>query len=249
MTTPTAITVRFTGTLNDFLPYARREAPFTLRVDGHPSVKDVVESAGVPHTEVGALLVNGAVVDFSYTVREGDEISAFPVGAAPPGVGSLQPPAPQPPRFLLDVHLGRLASYLRLLGFDTLYENVADDPDLAAKSRDEGRVLLTRDVGLLKRSVVRHGYFVRATSPAQQAEEVVRRYGLSGAIAPFSRCLRCNGPLTTVEKAEIEEQLPPRVREQYELFHRCAACDHVYWQGTHYQHMRQLVERLRRDDN
>jgi uncharacterized protein with PIN domain len=243
-----ALSIHIYGQLNDFLPYARRDRPFALAVEGTPAVKDVIESLGVPHTEVDAILVDGVSAGFGYLVREGDRIDVYPPGSevsATPLV-HLQPETPAQPRFILDVHLGRLAAYLRLLGFDTAYENDCDDAVLAERSAREERILLTRDVGLLKRGVVRYGYFVRETQPARQLEEVVRRYRLGDRLAPFSRCLRCNTPLEAVAKAAVIERLPQRVREEYEAFWRCPSCDQIYWQGAHYRHMRELVERLAR---
>ena len=241
-----AVSLRFFEQLNDFLPYARRERTTTLRLDGNPSVKDLVESVGVPHTEIDVIVANGVSVDFAYSVQENDSIEVFPLAAETTisPVIHLIPRPPRQPRFILDVHLGRLAAYLRMLGFDTWYENACDDPVLAQRSRDENRILLTRDVGLLKRSAVTHGYFVRQTQPERQVEEVVRRYALAPQAAPFSRCLRCNGHLTIVSKADIQKQLPSETLERYDKFRRCPDCGQIYWRGSHYQHMERLVERL-----
>lgn len=240
------VSLHIFGYLNDFLPNARRQRIFTVQIDGTPSVKDLIESVGVPHTEIDVIAVNGASVNFTYLAREDDRIEVFPLFAeldiAP--VIHLIPQSPQEPRFILDVHLGRLAAYLRMLGFDTWYENACDDPVLAQRSSDEGRILLTRDVGLLKRSLVTHGYFVRGTHPERQVEEVVHRYALMPKAVPFSRCLRCNARTVTVPKVEIEDQLVSQVRERYEEFSRCSDCGQIYWKGSHYQHMERLVERL-----
>lgn len=245
----TPVSLRVFGHLNDFLPYARRQRTFTLHIDSAPSVKDLIESVGVPHTEVDVIAANGASVDFAYLVREDDCIEVFPLSSESniSPVIHLIPQPPQEPRFILDVHLGRLAAYLRMLGFDTAYENACDDPVLAQRSHDEGRILLTRDVGLLKRSLVTHGYFVRETQPERQVEEVVRRYALMSIAAPFSRCLRCNGHPVNVQKAEIADQLVSQVRERYDEFSRCPDCAQIYWKGSHYQHMERLVERLSLD--
>ncbi|HLY32058.1 MAG TPA: Mut7-C RNAse domain-containing protein, partial [Ktedonobacterales bacterium] len=156
----------------------------------------------------------------------------------------VTPAIPIEPRFVLDVHLGRLAAYLRMLGFDTLYENHCDDDVLARISSEQARILLTRDVGLLKRGVVVYGYFVRATQPEAQLAEVARRYRLLGLIQPFARCLRCNGLLAPAPKAEVADVLPPNVRDDYEEFRRCQACEQVYWRGTHYQRMQRVIARL-----
>lgn len=244
------VTIRFYAELNDFLPRERRQRPFTVTVAGQPTVKDLVESLGVPHTEIELIVVHGVSVDFTYTVREGDAISVYPVFESL-DVTPLLRVRPQPlrePRFVLDVHLGRLATYLRMLGFDTRYENDADDPTLARVSAEEHRILLTRDRGLLKRGTVTHGYYVRETNPERQLAEVCRRFDLAGAIAPFSRCLRCNGPLVAAPKATVLDRLPPRVRAEYDEFQACPSCGGVFWQGTHYQRMRQLIARLTGDD-
>ncbi len=234
------------GQLNDFLPYARRDRLFALAVEGAPAVKDVIESVGVPHTEIDAIFANGVSVTFAHIVAEGERLDVYPPESDLPAgpVIHLQPESLEEPRFILDVHLGRLAAYLRLLGFDTAYANDCDDPVLAERSARENRILLTRDVGLLKRGIVRYGYFVRATRPERQLEEVVRRYHLNGAGMPFSRCLRCNTPLVSVAKIAIADRLPPRVREEYNEFWRCPSCDQLYWRGSHYQHMLKLVERV-----
>ena len=240
------VTLRFSADLDDFLPPDRRGRPFTVAATNPRSVKDLVEALGVPHTEAGAILVNGVCVPFSHPVRAGDEIAVFSP-AAPPAVTPLirLQPVPPAPRFVLDVHLGRLAAYLRMLGFDTLYRNDCDDDVLAAISARERRILLSRDVGLLKRGNVRYGAFVHATAPEAQLIEISRRFDLAGALDPFARCIRCNGPLVPVPKADVLDRLPPRVHEQYDEFRRCAACDQVYWRGTHFQRMARLVERLR----
>lgn len=245
------ITLSFARDLGTFLPYAWRKGEHTLTLADEPSVKDVIEARGVPHTEVGAILINGADADFNSRVHDGDRIRVFaayarsePADAPPPGTPWLQPAPPDPPRFVLDVHLGRLASYLRLLGFDTWYTTAADDADLATAAAVEGRILLTRDVGLLKRGNVRHGAFVYATDPLLQAEEVVRRFGLASRVAPFTRCLRCNGPLLAVAREEVEGHVPPQAWRTYDEYWRCGECGQVYWRGTHVARLAALVWRL-----
>jgi uncharacterized protein with PIN domain len=241
-----AVTIRFYSELNDFLPYRLRQRACAHTVERGAAIKDVVEALGVPHTEVDLILVNGDPVDFSYALAEGDRVSVYPVFESL-DISALQRVRPAPlrePRFVLDVHLGRLAAYLRLLGFDTLYANDYDDPTLARISRDERRILLTRDRDLLKRAAVTHGYFVHATAPQQQVEEVLRRFDLASAVAPFTRCLRCNGLLAPVAKAEVVDRLPERVLAGLEAFWRCASCGQVYWQGTHYARMQRLVAGL-----
>ena len=246
------MTLRFSADLDDFLPPDRRGRAFTVAAVNPRSVKDLIEALGVPHTEAGAILVNGVSVSFSHPVRGGDEIAVFSPAALPdlPELPDVAPlirlqPVPPAPRFVLDVHLGRLAAYLRMLGFDTLYSNDCDDDVLAAISARERRILLSRDVGLLKRGNVCYGAFVHATAPEAQLIEISRRFDLAAALDPFARCIRCNGPLVPVPREDILDRLPPRVREQYDEFRRCASCDQVYWRGTHFQRMARLVERLR----
>jgi uncharacterized protein with PIN domain len=208
------------------------------------SVKDMIESLGVPHTEVDLILANGESVDFTYLVQEGDRISVYPVFESLDITPVLRV-RPQPlrdPRFVLDTHLGRLAVYLRLLGFDSLYRNDFTDDELARICSEEHRILLTRDRGLLKRSQVTHGYCVRTTEPRQQLAEVVQRFDLSDAIAPFQRCLRCNGLLRPVPKEAILDRLPPLTAQYYDDFSQCEACGQVYWPGPHYRRMQELIQ-------
>jgi hypothetical protein len=234
---------RFYAELNDFLPLERRQVTFCHSFSGRVAVKDMIESLGVPHTEVDLILAAGRSVDFSYLVQDGDRISVYPVFEAI-DIAPLVQVRPEPlrePRFVLDTHLGRLGRYLRMLGFDTLYRNDYADDELARISSQEGRILLTRDRGLLKRAAVTHGYCVRATDPRRQVVEVLRRFDLFGAVTPFRRCMRCNGVLEPVDKAALVDQLPPRVRAAYEEFRRCRSCGQVYWKGSHYDRMRAFV--------
>ncbi len=238
------LTLRFYAELNDFLPPARRQA-FAHAVMDQPAVKDVIQALGVPHTEVDLILANGEPVSFAYRVRDGDRVSVYPVFESL-DIASLERLRPRPlrePRFVLDTHLGRLAAYLRMLGFDTRYERDADDATLADVSRGERRILLTRDLGLLMRDAVTHGYFVRAEHPERQLVEVLRRFDLREAIAPFTRCLRCNGPLVSVARDDIADRLPPRTLAHYTEFRQCPACGGIYWPGSHYERMRRLIAR------
>jgi uncharacterized protein with PIN domain len=240
------VTIRFYAELNDFLPRRRRQLPFEHVLGEHASVKHVIETLGVPHTEVDLVLVNGASVDFAYRVRDGDRISVYPVFESL-DIGSLQRVRPRPlrePRFVLDVHLGRLAAYLRMLGFDALYQNDYEDEELANLSRRERRILLTRDRGLLKRSAVSHGYLLRESAPRAQLAEVIRRFDLSGMVAQFTRCLRCNGALEPVAKASVEHRLLPKTRRYYDEFASCRVCGRIYWKGSHYQDMRGRLAHL-----
>jgi uncharacterized protein with PIN domain len=238
--------LRFYAELRDFL--ADPGGRLVRRFDGSPSVKDLIESSGVPHTEVDLVLVNGEPVDFAARVRDGDRVSVYPVFESfdVTGVTRVRDRPLRTTRFVLDVHLGRLARYLRLLGFDTDYAPERDDRDLVRKSRDEGRILLTRDVELLKHGALTHGYFVRSTEPRSQLLEVVRRLHLSRSIAAFSRCMACNGLLGPVEKSRVEAELPHGVRRRHDRFWQCGDCRRVYWRGSHHGRLEDLVEAARR---
>jgi uncharacterized protein with PIN domain len=221
---------RFYAELNDFLPSSRRYVTFAHSFQLRASVKDLIEAQGVPHTEVDLILVNGEPVDFSYLVREDDRISVYPFFESL-DITSLVRVRPEPlpePRFVLDTHLGRLAAYLRMLGFDTLFRNDFADEELALISSREHRILLTRDAGLLKRSVVTHGCWVRETNARRQVIQVLRRFNLFDVIAPFLRCLRCNGLLEPVRKEDVLDRLPPRTKHLYEEFRLCPACGGLY---------------------
>jgi uncharacterized protein len=233
----------FYGNLNDFLPPEQQQVEFTHYFKARSSVKDMIESLGVPHPEVGLILVNRVSVDFSYLVQQDDRVQVYPVFAAIAGFSSQVRPKPlQPIRFVLDVHLGKLATYLRLLGFDVWYRNDTADEELANLSHQQQRVLLTQDRGLLKRKIVTYGYFVRSQDPQQQVVEVLQRYQLMDAVAPLTRCLRCNGSLHAVDKELIQAELPPLTRLFYNEFAQCQQCQKIYWKGAHFDRMQQLIQ-------
>ncbi len=236
-------TFRFYGELNDFLAPRRRGVPFERRFDGRPAVKDAIEALGVPHPEVDLVLVNSRPVPLSHRLADGDRVSVYPAfrSIELDPTDRVGPPPPGEPRFVLDGHLGRLAAYLRMLGFDTWYRNDVDDNLLAAISRDENRILLTRDRALLRRSAVDRGRFVRSDQPREQLREIVERFGLGPPAAPFTRCIRCNGRLAPVSREEVLDRLQPLTRRYYDLFARCPDCDAIYWHGSHRTRMERLV--------
>jgi uncharacterized protein with PIN domain len=237
------VTLRVYGPLNDFLPVHRRQAPWQRVVDGHPSVKDVIERAGIPHPEIDLILVNGLSVGFEEIVRSGDRIAVFPrfvtFDIGPHTRVRAQPL--EPIRFLADVHLGKLARRLRLAGLDTAYDPQADDAALANLAARQGRILLTRDIGLLMRRSVTRGYFIRETHAQRQLVEVLRRFGPLD-LRPFSRCLRCNDLLHEVAKSAVTTSLLPRTREHYHHFEMCSGCRAVYWKGSHWARLKQAMD-------
>jgi uncharacterized protein with PIN domain len=238
--------LRFYEELNDFLSPALRKVTFSHEFTRRASVKDMIESFGVPHTEVEIILANGHSVDFSYIVQDGDRISVYPVfeslDVSP--LLRLRPAPLRTPAFILDTNLGRLARYLRLLGFDCLYQNDFDDDTVATTADREQRIVLTRDRALLQRKIITRGYFVREVRPRRQVKEVLSRFDLYRLVKPFSRCTRCNGDLQAVDKQSVEDRLEPRTRKYYETFRECTACGQIYWQGSHHERSQRLIEEL-----
>ena len=222
--------------LHCFLPRDKRNVTLALAFKGRQSLKHLIESLGVPHTEVGQVTVNGQARGLDSVPHNGDRIE---VRAAAPG-------CPIEPRFLLDSHLGRLAAYLRMLGFDCLYNNDYHDDEIAGILAEDARILLTRDRRLLMRKVVQYGYCLRSLEPPQQLTEVVRRFDLADKIRPFHRCLRCNHPLQPVSKETVLDRLEPLTKIHYDEFSLCPACDQVYWKGSHVERMEKLIESVKR---
>ncbi|MGD8311237.1 MAG: Mut7-C RNAse domain-containing protein [Gammaproteobacteria bacterium] len=241
------ITLRFYEELNDFLAPDLRRRDIVHDFDRRTSVKDMIESFGVPHTEVEIILVDGRSVDFSHIVRDGQRISVYPMfeGLDVSPLLRLRPAPLRTPRFVLDTNLGRLARYLRLLGFDSLYRNDYDDRTIAAIAAKQQRTVLTRDRALLQHRIITRGYFVRAVRPREQVGEVLQRFDLYGLFRPFSRCTRCNGELHAVEKAAIAERLEPKTRKYFDKFRICRDCRQIYWQGSHHDRALRLIAAFR----
>ncbi|MGM0986950.1 MAG: Mut7-C RNAse domain-containing protein [Pseudomonadota bacterium] len=237
---------RFHDRLNDFLPPAWRGEPLSRDVSRRAAIKDVIESLGVPHTEVDVILVDGTSVGFGHILAGGERVAVYPWTVAPAKARHLRPRPPACPRFLLDAQLGRLARYLRLLGFDCHYRNDIGDAELAARAEAEQRVVLSRDRGLLKRKRIHLAHYVRADAPWQQVEEVCREFDLLPAFAPFTRCTHCNGRLVAVTKEAVIDRLEPLTRQYVDDFLQCEACGRLYWHGSHVSRMEERVARLRR---
>jgi len=234
----------FFGACLDFL----ESAVFAYEFNDTPSVKDAIEAIGVPHVEVGAIVVNGVSKGFEYRLREGDKVEVYPhnwFGAeASDSVKSL-PFKAKKVSFLLDVHLGTLARYLRMAGFDALYESKDyGDAFLAEVASTDGHIMLSRDIGLLKRGKLNYGHWVRNTDPKKQFREIVQLYGLQKSFKPMSRCIKCNETINAVEKSSVEDAVPPKVYEWKEEFFRCSGCSQVYWEGSHHQKMMELLEEI-----
>jgi hypothetical protein len=244
------IYLRFYEELNDFLPEEKRKKRFVHQFIDRTSVKDLIESLGVPHTEVDLILVNGKSVNFKYILNDADDISVYPVFESF-DITELQHLRPKPlrkPKFIADVHLGRLTRYLRMMGFDVLYNNDFNDDEIVEISLNEKGAILTKDRGILKRNQVTHGYWVRNIEVEEQVKEVLKRFDLQKEIKEFTRCIECNEPLKSIKKETIIDQLPPRVANSQNDFYRCPVCKKIYWKGTHYLRMLKFIQSIKNND-
>ena len=243
----TTAVFRFYAELNSLLPIKHRFREIRQVFKGSQTVKHLIESLGIPHTEIDLILVNGTSVDFSYIPKEGDHISVYPVFESfdISTLNRLRPIPLRDSRFVLDGHLGRLAAYLRMLGFDCMYRNDFSDEELAQISDTEKRILITRDRGLLKRSQVSHGYLLTTRDPRQQLLAVIYRFDLVSSFKPFARCIACNGILMTINKEAVIDLLEPRTKQYFEKFKQCTDCGKIYWKGSHYDHMLGFIKWVR----
>lgn len=237
---------RFYEELNDFLPEEKRKITLHYNFDGNPSIKDAIEAQGIPHTEIDLIIVNEKSVGFEYHLKNGDHVGVYPMFESidiSPLVKLGEYPL-RTPKFILDVHLGKLARLMRLCGFDTLYRNDYDDPEIIELSVSQKRIILTRDRALLHARIITHGYCLRSTNAFEQLSEVIRRFDLN-IIAPFSRCLSCNGTLDPVDKASISDQLESKTKMYYDRFFRCKGCGRIFWKGSHFEKLESFVNRYR----
>ncbi len=239
---------RFYEELNDFLAKERQKRSFTYQFSGNPTIKDAIEACGVPHPEVEIILVNGISEGFEYHLKDGDRIAIYPIFESldiSPLIVLRDKPL-RKTKFIVDVNLGKLARYLRMLGFDTLNDRTYSDKEIIRLSLQDRRIILTRDQNLLKHRIVTHGYWLRATNPFEQLNEILHRLDLISRISPFTRCIDCNGLLNTVDKKDILNLVPPRTAKYYTEFYQCASCKKIYWPGSHYLKMQEKIDRLRK---
>lgn len=240
------VSIRFYEELNDFLSPEKKKIRFEHSFIDRTAVKDLIESFGVPHTEIDLILVNGKSVTFDYIINDKDDISVYPVFESfdISDVQHLRAGPLRDPKFICDDHLGKLAKNLRMIGIDTTYKKDIPDSAIVEISLRERRVILTRDLGLLKIKTVTHGYYIRNTNPAKQAGEVIAKFQLDKSLKYFSRCLQCNSLLKSIEKDRIVERIPEKVKASQSEFFICSNCDKIYWKGTHYNNMLIKIESL-----
>ena len=212
---------------------------FDYQFKGPQTVKHLIESLSIPHTEIGRILVNGETQGIDYLVQNMDrvEVSNCEIQSSSPETNAGEP------RFVLDGHLGRLTAYLRMLGLDCQYHNDYSDEELVQVSISESRILLTRDRRLLMHKTILHGCLVRSLNPEQQLLQVMHRFMLKQWIRPFQRCLLCNHMLTPIEKGDVLHRLKPLTKKYFDEFHTCLNCHQIYWKGSHYERMLLLIDR------
>lgn len=239
-------TLLFDGELVGLLHRPAADGRVVYPVTRRASIKDVIEALGPPHTEVYRLTADGREADFSALLAPGMTVTVqpkpVPVDVTRPTV--LRPTPLSRLAFAADANVGRLATLLRLLGYDTTYDRTISDTDLAAQASAEGRIVLSRDRNCLKRSRIVYGRLVRANDPLDQVRDIIRVFDLTRFLAPFRRCLRCNRALIAVDKAAIQDRLQPKTRRYYDAFTTCPACGRLYWSGSHYDGMKALLQQL-----
>ena len=234
---------RFYEELNDFLPRARRKSRFAHQFKERASIKDMIEALGIPHTEVDLVLVNDESVDFNYIVQDGDRISVYPVFESLDirQVSKVRPEPLRQIRFVLDVHLGKLARILRMLGFDVLYQKDYSPDEIISISLSKRRIILSKSRNMLKRKEVTHGYCLNSSIPEEQARLVLKRFDLNDNLHPFSRCMECNTPLENLPAEEAASRVPADILAgQHDLKH-CPTCRRAYWKGSHYLKMKERI--------
>ena len=237
------VQLRFYAELNNFLPQNKRQTCFAYSFPGPITVKEIIESMKVPPAEVDLILVNSKPVDFDYHVNESDYISVYPVFEHFDihDVSKLRKTPLRSSKFILDAHLGKLAKYLRMFGFDTLYKNDYSDAALRKIAGEESRIILTRDKNLLNHKEVTHGYYVRAVLPKEQLSEIIVKFDLYSQFNPFTRCINCNRPLLKAEKTEIHDKVDADTWRIFDEFYMCLECNKIYWRGSHYDHMQEFI--------
>ncbi len=240
------VTFRFYEELNDFLAPSLRRRELEYPCAPGENVKHAIEALGVPHTEVEVILVNGESVGFECPLYGGERVAVYPVFEAfdvTPLLRLRDRPL-RTTRFIADVHLGRLAAWLRMAGFDTLFESDFEDARIAEIAASEGRIVLTRDRKLLERRAITHGCYLHATTPEQQLRELFGRLDLARSVKPFTRCTACNAPLRAADKDAVAARVPHRVLSLHDRFSECSGCGRVYWEGSHWRRVRDLLEQL-----
>lgn len=237
------VSIRLYAELNDFLHNQRAHAAFRFFYSGRTTLREVLNGLRIPLSEVDLILVNGQSQDFQYRLQQQDRISIYPVfetiDISP--VAKIRKKPLRTTRFILDAHLGKLAKYLRMLGFDSLYKNDFEDAFIIAIAASQNRIILTRDKALLSDKKVSHGYFVRAINTKAQLSEIMNKFDLYSQVSPFSRCINCNQLLKRISADAARPHIKNDTARIFKLFYQCSGCHKIYWKGSHYQRMMQLI--------
>jgi len=201
------------------------------RLPAATTARDALEAVGIPHVELGRLTIDRRPVDLTHPVTDAVTLDAWPA----------EPRALAAPRFLCDLHLGKLTRLLRFCGFDVVWDRDLREPQLALLAARTGRAMLSRHRALLKRSQVTCGLLVRSDRADDQLVEVLRRFELVDAVAEVGRCTACNGALQAVKKADVPVAIPPRTAAWLDEYWLCDDCGQLFWEGTHVEWLRKRV--------
>jgi len=240
------ISVTFDPVLDFFLADRHPREKLDYPLTRNASVKDIIESLGVPHTEVGGIRFNGQEIGFAFVPDVGGSLHVRgipqPFDVRSPSL--LRPDPLDRVRFIADVNVLKLGRLLILLGFDVAGSSSFSDDRIAEMAESESRIVLTRDTTLLKRRKIVFARRIRSDLPYDQVVEVIDFFGLRDQTAFFSRCTRCNQPLKPVAKTDILDRLEPRTRKYFFDFFQCPACGKVFWKGSHYEAMTETFTAL-----
>lgn len=240
------ITFRCYAEINDFLSEEKKGKAFIHYLKTPVLVGEAIESIGIPLSEVDLILVNSKPVNFNHRLYQDDYVSVYPVFESfdISDISKLRSRPLRVCKFILDAHLGKLAKYLRMLGFDTLYQNDFGDKEIIRIANEENRIILTRDKLLLKSKIVQHGYYVRAVNKHQQLSELVNKFDLYSQFKTFTRCMTCNAELVPKLKNELKGKIDDNILETFDRFYYCYNCDKVFWQGSHFKRMERYILEL-----
>ncbi len=237
--------VTFSDEFKPFLRKKNREKMVvTYCLTRKASVKDIIESLGVPHTEIGQIVAEEKQINFDFVPDRPHNITVLPI-CQPFDVTSpsiLRPKPLKTIRFIVDVNVGKLALLLRILGMDTRYDTMLSDKEISFLAVNEDRIVLSKDIGLLKRKQVIFGRYIRSVHPDDQLKEVLLFFGIKGRFDLFSRCPRCNKTLVPVDKKDILHRLEPKTKKYFSVFKTCIICNRIYWQGSHHDKMKKRLQ-------
>jgi len=237
---------RFYEELNNLLPEEMRKGWIETSAEPGTTVGLKISSLGIPLDEVDLILVNQQPESFDYLLQEGDRVSVYPVFETfdISSVSKLRDKPLRSPAFICDVHLGRLSKYLRMLGFDTLYSNQYTPDKMIEISNHQHKIILSRSMKLITDKRVTHAFWISSANPTEQLHVLIDKLNLATLVNPLSRCLHCNKLLENVEKQQIIDRLEERTIKHFTEFFRCPVCDHIYWKGSHYEHMQQFIQQI-----